>query len=127
MTPRNVEAEIRELESVRRRASFWRWGTIAATLLITLAGVAIMNQAVRGLTQPGPTQDRFVGAVNSNLQTNIVPQLQTLATRTIAESQPLVQEEITKINGRVPEVAGGRHEAVQPAANRTAGKIDGDF
>jgi len=35
-----------------------------------------------------------------------VPGLQTLATRTLTESQPLIQDQITKLNGRVPEVAG---------------------
>ncbi len=35
-----------------------------------------------------------------------MPGLQTLATRTLTESQPLIQDQITKLNGRVPEVAG---------------------
>ena len=105
MTPQNVRSEIRELEAVRRRAAFWRWGTIAATLLIMLVGVAMMNNAVQNLIRPGDAQERFVAQVNTNMQTNVVPQLQTLATRTLTESQPIVQEEITKLNARVPEVA----------------------
>ena len=105
MIPRDVKAEIRELEAVRRAGSLWRWGTLALTLAITVGGVALMNQAVQGLIRPGPKQEQFVSAVNANLQTNIVPQVQTLATRTLTESQPIVQEEITKLNARVPEVA----------------------
>ena len=105
MNPQNVRAEIRELESVRRRAAFWRWGTIAATLLITLIGVGLMNNAVQNLIRPGAGQDRFVSQVNTNLQTNVVPELQTLATRTLTDSQPIVQEEVGKLNARVPEVA----------------------
>ena len=107
MSSQSVEAEIRELEAVRRASTLWRWGTLAATLVLTVGGVALMNNAVQGLIRPGPTQDRFVGAVSTNLQTNVVPGLQTLATRTITEAQPIVQEELGKLNARMPEVAGG--------------------
>ena len=137
MTARDVNAEIRELESVRRSAALWRWGTIAATLGITLVGVALMNNAVQGLIRPGPTQDRFVGAVSTNLQTNVVPGLQTLATRTITESQPIVQQEIAKLNARAPEVADAamkqfnllQTELPQRSAtvlNNTFGKVLGE-
>ncbi len=47
MIPRDVKAEIRELEAVRRANSLWRWGAIAATLALTLGGVALMNQSVQ--------------------------------------------------------------------------------
>ena len=105
MPPSDVKQEIQELESVRRSATLWRWGTLAATLLIVAGGVALMNNAVQNLIRPGDTQERFVSAVNTNLQTNVVPELQTLATRTLTESQPIVQQEMTKLNDRVPEVA----------------------
>ena len=105
MTPQQVKSEISELESLRRRATIWRWGTIVATLAIMLIGVGLMNQAVQNLIRPGAGQDRFVGEVNANLQRNVVPGLQTLATQTLTESQPIVQEEVGKLNKRVPEVA----------------------
>ena len=105
MTPQQVKSDISELESLRRRAAIWRWGTIAAVLLIMLVGVGLMNQAVQNLIRPGAGQERFVAQVNTGLQRNVVPELQTLATQTLTESQPIVQEEVAKLNARVPEVA----------------------
>lgn len=105
MTTQDVRKDIARLEAVRRQTQFWRIGISVALLAITLGSLAIIRNSVNGLLQPGPTQDQFSAKLTSNLQHDVVPQVQQLATRTLTEMRPEVQTAFTKLNGRVPDIS----------------------
>jgi len=105
MTTQDVRADIARLEAVRRQTQVWRIGISAALLLITIGSLATIRNSVNGLLQPGETQDQFSAKLSANLQKDVVPQVQQLATRTLTEMRPEVQTAFTKLNGRVPEIS----------------------
>jgi len=105
MTTQDVRNDIARLEAVRRQTQFWRIGFSVALLAITLGSLATIRNSVNGLLQPGATQDQFSAKLTSNLQHDVVPQVQQLATRTLTEMRPEVQTAFTKLNGRVPDIS----------------------
>lgn len=126
MQPVSVESEIRELEQIRKQARAWRLGATLGALLITVGCVALMNNAVQGLFRAGPKQDQFVAAVSKNLTESVVPQVQSVAMRTLQDSQPIVQAEFGKLNERVPDVteaAVKEFEALQTQLPQRAEKV----
>lgn len=104
MTNQTIEIKIRELEKLRQSARLWRMGATVAGVVVVLGGVAIMNSAVQGLFRPGPRQQEFVSQVSAGIQRDVVPEVQRLAVQTMTESRPLLETEITKLNGRLPDV-----------------------
>jgi hypothetical protein len=54
----------------------------------------------------GPIHDEFVAELKAGLQRDVVPQVKTLAVRTVNELAPRVQEEVVKLQTRAPELAG---------------------
>jgi hypothetical protein len=72
-----------------------------------------LNSSVRGLTNPGPTQDQFVQNVNASLQTDTVPMLEHEASATITEIQPEVKASILKLRDQVPDLAQATEDQVR--------------
>lgn len=105
MQANEVKREIQELESLRSQMRWWRLGTLLVLVVIVVACIATINGAVQGLTKPGPVQDQFVADVSTRLQTTVVPKVQTIAAQTVAQLQPKVEDELAKLNDRVPELA----------------------
>jgi len=105
MQAAEVKKEIQELESLRAQMRWWRFGTMLVLLVIVIVCISMINSSVRGLTDPGTTQDEFVQDVSTKLQETTVPKVQTLAAQTVAQLQPKVRTELGKLNDRVPELA----------------------
>ncbi|AIE84574.1 hypothetical protein [Fimbriimonas ginsengisoli] len=66
--------------------------------------LSLLNSSVRGLTQQGPSQDRYVSELQLGLNKDFIPRLQQVASRTMSEMQPVVQKEFENLNTRVPEL-----------------------
>lgn len=105
MKTQDVRSEIQELESLRKQAQFWRIGSVAALLLITVGSLTLMRNSVNGLLQPGPTQEEFSSQLSTKLQNNVVPQMQALASQTLVQMRPEIETQVSKLNTRVPEVS----------------------
>lgn len=105
MNTQDVRADIARLEAVRRQTQFWRLGASLALLATTLGSLAMIRNSINGLLQPGPTQEQFTTQLSANLQRDVVPSLQTLASQTLTQMRPQVETEFSKLNGRVPELS----------------------
>lgn len=104
MEPSTTEAQIRELESVRKQINLWRGGTVAVIVGTMVVCLGMLYSDAKALATPGPTQTVFVDALKSGLDENIVPRLKETASRTMTEMQPVIQKEFMDLNKRVPEL-----------------------
>ena len=105
MQSTTVQAEIRQLESYRQQAFWWRTGAIV--LLVAIVGISLaqLNSSVRGLAETGAAQDEFVAQFSQGMQTQVMPNVQTMASQTLTEIQPQLMGELNRLNTRVPELS----------------------
>ncbi len=96
---------IAELESLNNQMRWWRWGAFGFNLIFLVGTILVLNNSVRGLSSPGPTQDAFVQDLNSSLQTSTMPNLESEATETLTEIQPEIQTSVLKLKDKVPDLA----------------------
>lgn len=104
MTSEEVKAKIREHESLQKQIKFWRWGTSAAVVAITVSCVGSLVNQVHDLFQPGPTQTAFANSLTEGLKRDVVPSVTDMAKQALTDSKPEVQSAFTKLNTRVPEL-----------------------
>lgn len=100
-----TEAEIAELQKVRRQTGWWRLGAGVVTALWVAGCFISVNNSVRGLFNPGERQTKFVSTLSSNVQKDVAPAVQTMVAQTIAETRPEVEQSFVKLNERVPDLA----------------------
>lgn len=113
MQASTVQAEIRQLESYRQQATWWRIGAFVLLVVIVGGSLASLNSAVHGLTDKGPAQDQFVSHFSEGMRTQVMPNIQTLASQTLTEIQPQIRDEFTKLNARVPEITDATVKELQ--------------
>lgn len=113
MESSTVQAEIRQLESYRQQAFWWRTGALLTLILVVGGSLYALNNSVRGLAQEGPTQEAFVSHFSEGLRTDVMPTVQTLASQTLTEIQPQIQAEFAKLNQRVPELTEATMKELQ--------------
>lgn len=99
-----VREEIRQIESCRKQAFWWRTGALVAVILITGGSLMALNNSVRSLVESGPRQDEFVGEFSQGLRNDIMPNVQALTSQTLTEIQPQIRQEFGRLNNRVPEL-----------------------
>ncbi len=99
-----TEAEITELQKVRRQTGLWRLGAGVLTTLWVGGWFISVNDSVRGLFEAGPRQQQFVTTLSTNVQNDIAPNVQNMVAQTIAEARPEVEASFVKLNDRVPEL-----------------------
>jgi Asp-tRNA(Asn)/Glu-tRNA(Gln) amidotransferase C subunit len=99
-----TEAEIAELQKVRRQTGWWRMGAGAVTALWVAGCFFTVNDSVQGLFKPGERQTKFVSTLSTNVQNDVAPGVQSLVAQTIAETRPEVEASFMKLNDRVPEL-----------------------
>lgn len=104
MDPSTTQAQIQELESVRKQINLWRSGAVAIVFVTTIICVGVLYSDVKALALQGPAQERFISQFQAGLNENVVPRLREEAGRTVTEMQPVVQAEFLKLNDRVPEL-----------------------
>lgn len=104
MDSSTTEAQIHELDRVRKQINLWRGGAVATIFAAILLCLGLLVSDVRGLLQQGPTQQAFVGHLQEKMNESIVPRLKEVASSTVTEMQPLVQAEFVRLNERVPEL-----------------------
>ncbi len=100
----NTPAEIAELRKLRQQNSLWRTGATVLTVLWIGGCFISVNDSIQGLFKPGARQQKFVDTLSSNVQRDIVPQVESIAKQTFTEAQPQVQASLLKLNERVPEL-----------------------
>jgi hypothetical protein len=124
-----TEAEIAELQKVRRLTGWWRMGAGIATALWVGGWFLSVNDSVQGLFKPGPRQEKFVSTLSTNVQNDIAPNVQNMVAQTIAEARPEVEASFVKLNDRVPELAQAsvtELETLQSSLPQKGEKILGD-
>ncbi len=105
MTSQDLRADIARLEAVRRQTQIWRAGISVALLVTTVGSLAMIRNSVYGLFQPGDIQNQFTTKLSSNLQKDVVPQVQALATQTLTQMRPEVETAFNGLNKRTPELS----------------------
>jgi hypothetical protein len=105
MNSGTTEEQIKQIKNLRQQLKYWRWGTTGAAALIVVVSVLMIKGAVNNLTQPGPSQDKFVSELSEELQSDVVPQLEQIAANTVAEVQPEINKAFVDLNKRVPDLA----------------------
>lgn len=105
MKTEEAEQQIRELEKLRRQTRRLRLVTLLAVVVMVCAGASAIIHSAYRLTQAGPRQDRFMQALGANLQRDIVPLVERIASRSASRLKPAIEQEIQKLNARAPEVA----------------------
>ncbi|RYD19454.1 MAG: hypothetical protein EOP88_18925 [Verrucomicrobiaceae bacterium] len=125
MQASTVQAEIRQLESYRQQAFWWRTGAILVLVGVVGFSLYSLNAAVRGLAESGPTQDAFVAQLSEGMRKEVIPNIQTVAGQTLTEIQPQIREEFNKLNARVPELTDAtiqEFQTLQTSLSKTSEK-----
>src|SRR4028118_791761 len=104
MESSTVQSEIRQLESYRQQAFWWRTGAIVLLVATVAGSLAALNSSVQGLVKEGPAQEAFVKHFSEGMEQQVMPSVQTLASQTLTEIQPQIREEFERLNTRVPEL-----------------------
>ena len=104
MTSEEIKKKIQEHESLQKQIKFWRWGTSAAVVLITVLCVGSLVNQVHNLFQPGPAQQQFTSALTDGLKRDVLPSVTDMAKQALSDSKPQVQAAFTHLNDRVPEL-----------------------
>jgi hypothetical protein len=105
MNTEEAKQQIQELQKLRRQTRRMRLVTLVAVLVIVLTGVSAIINAAYSLTLAGPKQDKFVKTLGANLQRDMLPVVEKIASRSAGRLRPAVQAEVQKVNARAPEVA----------------------
>jgi hypothetical protein len=105
MNADEANKQIQELEQLRLQTRRFRLCTILAIVAIVVGGVTAIINSVYSLTIPGPKQERFLREFGANLQKDVLPVVQKIASASIERLKPAVDAELQKINARTPEVA----------------------
>lgn len=106
-------SRIVELESLNNQMRWWRWGATAFIAVFLMFCIWQINHSVRGLTDSGPTQDQFVQNLNTSLQTDTIPALESEATSTLTEIQPEMRTAVMKLKDKVPDLAQAAEDQVR--------------
>lgn len=99
------EKQIQEIKELKFQLTCWRWGLTGVGVFIALVAIGTVNRAFRGLTDKGPTQDRFVKELSAQMQADVKPIVEDMAKQTIAEVRPEIESAIQDVNGQMPELA----------------------
>jgi hypothetical protein len=122
MNATEIEGRIRELDRLRSQARLWRVGSTVAIAAIAITCVSLIWGSVQGLLAAGPRQEAFVSDLSGGLQRDVVPRLQDIAGRTLAETRPLVEAEFAKLNGRMPELTQASLKEMETLQNDLPGR-----
>lgn len=115
----DVQSVIDELKAVRRQTSVWRSILVIVAVMVVLVCVLSLRNAVAGLAYEGPKQKEFLSTLGTQMQEQVLPQVQEVGTEA-AQSINLNQQ-LTKLNERTPDVANaGLKEARLLASNLPA-------
>ena len=101
----DVKQQIDALRSMRRESMIWRYGALLIVAGMVVYSILTLRNSALALVQPGPGQTAFTEKLTKDLQTDVVPNVQGIATRTLTEMRPEVTASFQKLNGRTPELA----------------------
>jgi hypothetical protein len=106
MNAEETQRRIREIEKLRSRALYWRYGFTVALVLIVAVCLWTLYSDVHGLTDANSEkQKEFISQLNNNLNQDVVPDVQELVGRAVTEAKPGVEAGFKKINDRMPELS----------------------
>jgi len=101
----NTRQKIDELSALRRQARAWRVGAMVASVAVSVIFLLVLRSATYRLMEPGPTRDVFLAELKTGMQTEVVPQVKTLAVQTVNELTPRLKDEVERLQARAPELA----------------------
>jgi hypothetical protein len=103
MNIEEAKQQIQELETLRQQTRRMRMVTLLAVLAIVVTGVSAIITSAYTLTQAGPKQDVFVKVLGADLQRDLLPVVQKIASRSAGHLKPAVEVEMGKLNARGPK------------------------
>lgn len=113
MTPEEVSAQIKELESLRAQLRLWRTVIPLATVAIVCFGVFSIYRAGEDLVADGPPREEFVAAFTDGFKRDVQPTVERIAQQTFSETKRAVEKELARLNDRTPEMAGALKKEVE--------------
>jgi hypothetical protein len=113
MTPEEVSAQIKELESLRAQLRLWRTIIPLATIAIVCFGVFSIYRAAGDLVADGPPREEFVAAFTDGLKREVQPTVEKVAQQTFSETKRAVEQELARLNDRTPELAGALKKEIE--------------
>ena len=108
-----VAEDIRRLDAMRRETTIWSVGSFIAIVVILAVGTWNVVSGVRDLFRSGPVQNEFAADLVSQLNQNVLPDVQKLAGEALTQSQPAVQAQFQQLSGRLPDVSNAFMEQFQ--------------
>ncbi|MFM8469445.1 MAG: hypothetical protein ACKODH_05665 [Limisphaerales bacterium] len=117
MTPEEVSAQIKELESLRTQLRLWRTVVPLATIAIVCSGVFAIYRAAENLVADGPPREEFVAAFTDGLKRDVQPTVEKVAQQTFSETRRAVEQELARLNDRTPELAGALKKEIEVLIN----------
>ena len=100
----DIPQKITELQRLQAQTRNWRLITVLAVIGILVAGLGSVLHKASKLSESGPEQKEFVDELGSGLQSEILPQVQKLASQTLNSMIPLLKIELQKLADRAPEI-----------------------
>lgn len=113
MTPEEVSAQIRELESVRGQLRLWRTTIPLIAVGVIAYGVYSIYRSAAELVAEGPPREEFVAAFTDGLNKEVRPTVEKIAQQTYSETREAVNKELARLNDRTPEMAAALKKEVE--------------
>ncbi len=113
MTPEEVSAQVRELESLRSQLRLWRTAIPLITIAIVTHGVVTIYRAAVDLVADGPPREEFVSAYTDGLNREVRPTVEKIAQQTFSLTRDAVRKELTRLNDRTPEMAAALKKEIE--------------
>ncbi len=110
-----INTHIHELQALRKQQRYWQWGIFLTLLLMVIVSLAMLRDAVNGLTTEGATQQQFVQNLSDRLQKNALPTIEQMGVQALREVD--YGAEVKKLNQRTPELAQASVKEMQTLGN----------
>lgn len=111
MENRSIQADIDELQAVRRQAAVWRVSLVVILLVVVVSCLVQLRKAATSLVMEGPTRDRFTSQLGEMVKTDIVPLIQDYGSRALKSVD--INAQVSKLNARVPDVTNASMEELR--------------
>jgi hypothetical protein len=99
----NMQTKIHRLQALQMQIRRWRIAGAVIILVVVASCLRHVRQEVLALVNEGPTHDQFMTQLKKGLANDAVPEVKHVASLTLDRLGPILQKELTKLEGRVPE------------------------
>ena len=120
----DMTKKISELQQVQSQIRAWRTATVVIVIAVVVGCVLMISNAVKQLATDGPPQQEFFKELATGLRTNVLPQVQSIASHTANQMMPVIEKELKKLNDRAPEIADAARKELEILAKNVPEKAE---